>query len=253
VLWVLFTGCAWSQTATPVPTFTPVPTPTGPYYLHAARGDGVNKAIQSGETGQIDGDLNVANDLWTQGSSYLNGAIYGGLEDSAACAFYLYGNATTVGPYTIWDNAGEEDGTVVYWKVEPNGTVFYLGPDTDLDAFRFHNTGLEVIGDVTVESNLTVGSLTSPWDNVIIVAQSGGDETVIQTAINTAAAAASSGDRWTVLVMPGEYTETLTMKSNVSLVGLNRDACVIKSNGACLLYTSPSPRDRTRSRMPSSA
>ena len=25
------------------------------------------------------------------------------------------------------------------------------------------------------------------------------------------------------------------------------------SNGACLLYTSPSPRDRTRSRMPSSA
>ena len=24
-------------------------------------------------------------------------------------------------------------------------------------------------------------------------------------------------------------------------------------NGACLLYTSPSPRDRTRSRMPSSA
>ena len=26
-----------------------------------------------------------------------------------------------------------------------------------------------------------------------------------------------------------------------------------KSNGTCLLYTSPSPRDRTRSRMPSSA
>ena len=27
----------------------------------------------------------------------------------------------------------------------------------------------------------------------------------------------------------------------------------IKVNGSCLLYTSPSPRDRTRSRMPSSA
>ena len=27
----------------------------------------------------------------------------------------------------------------------------------------------------------------------------------------------------------------------------------IKNFGACLLYTSPSPRDRTRSRMPSSA
>ena len=28
---------------------------------------------------------------------------------------------------------------------------------------------------------------------------------------------------------------------------------VIESTGGCLLYTSPSPRDRTRSRMPSSA
>jgi len=27
----------------------------------------------------------------------------------------------------------------------------------------------------------------------------------------------------------------------------------LKKNGTCLLYTSPSPRDRTRSRMPSSA
>ena len=30
-------------------------------------------------------------------------------------------------------------------------------------------------------------------------------------------------------------------------------ACVATDAGACLLYTSPSPRDRTRSRMPSSA
>ena len=28
---------------------------------------------------------------------------------------------------------------------------------------------------------------------------------------------------------------------------------IIKENPGCLLYTSPSPRDRTRSRMPSSA
>ena len=30
-------------------------------------------------------------------------------------------------------------------------------------------------------------------------------------------------------------------------------ACIITDNDDCLLYTSPSPRDRTRSRMPSSA
>ena len=38
---------------------------------------------------------------------------------------------------------------------------------------------------------------------------------------------------------------------------INIDAAMIKSdvslNHSCLLYTSPSPRDRTRSRMPSSA
>ena len=32
-----------------------------------------------------------------------------------------------------------------------------------------------------------------------------------------------------------------------------RDIFEIKPTGSCLLYTSPSPRDRTRSRMPSSA
>ena len=32
-----------------------------------------------------------------------------------------------------------------------------------------------------------------------------------------------------------------------------RYSLVVAPEGACLLYTSPSPRDRTRSRMPSSA
>ena len=40
-------------------------------------------------------------------------------------------------------------------------------------------------------------------------------------------------------------------------IGLGERVALIGSNGAgkttCLLYTSPSPRDRTRSRMPSSA
>ena len=40
----------------------------------------------------------------------------------------------------------------------------------------------------------------------------------------------------------------------VGLNGINRDAYFgEQDNDGCLLYTSPSPRDRTRSRMPSSA
>ena len=42
-------------------------------------------------------------------------------------------------------------------------------------------------------------------------------------------------------------------KSVVSLIQLTDDRLVSGSYDSCLLYTSPSPRDRTRSRMPSSA
>ena len=34
---------------------------------------------------------------------------------------------------------------------------------------------------------------------------------------------------------------------------LYRDCVILENHSACLLYTSPSPRDRTRYRMPSSA
>ena len=45
------------------------------------------------------------------------------------------------------------------------------------------------------------------------------------------------------------------MGLETKLVIINRDICFITlvPYNLCLLYTSPSPRDRTRSRMPSSA
>ena len=36
-------------------------------------------------------------------------------------------------------------------------------------------------------------------------------------------------------------------------IASTRESIEATANGVCLLYTSPSPRDRTRSRMPSSA
>ena len=50
--------------------------------------------------------------------------------------------------------------------------------------------------------------------------------------------------------MPGD----LFMERRIrSLIRWNALAMVMRANKTCLLYTSPSPRDRTRSRMPSSA
>ena len=47
-------------------------------------------------------------------------------------------------------------------------------------------------------------------------------------------------------------TDLFNQSSKVSLVR-DGDRTVITMANDCLLYTSPSPRDRTRSRMPSSA
>ena len=43
------------------------------------------------------------------------------------------------------------------------------------------------------------------------------------------------------------------MKSNSEGLIIDGIAAFIDRDNICLLYTSPSPRDRTRSRMPSSA
>ena len=62
--------------------------------------------------------------------------------------------------------------------------------------------------------------------------------------------------------VPGQGKVTIHQDPRIgALIGMERPATgeqkVIKTSGfriqACLLYTSPSPRDRTRSRMPSSA
>ena len=51
------------------------------------------------------------------------------------------------------------------------------------------------------------------------------------------------------------YSTFLTENKSTVLPASNAQALKVKTVGSrfCLLYTSPSPRDRTRSRMPSSA
>ena len=53
----------------------------------------------------------------------------------------------------------------------------------------------------------------------------------------------------------GNYNFIVELFINGSIEGSDNDPFTVGSNnsGGCLLYTSPSPRDRTRSRMPSSA
>ena len=56
--------------------------------------------------------------------------------------------------------------------------------------------------------------------------------------------------RLTKITGPGVATDTNWVGNNADFTGITTTAT---SFNICLLYTSPSPRDRTRSRMPSSA
>ena len=61
----------------------------------------------------------------------------------------------------------------------------------------------------------------------------------------------NSGDLTASLLVPATAKGKLMMRAREDGVIAGMQAAVMTY--ACLLYTSPSPRDRTRSRMPSSA
>ena len=63
--------------------------------------------------------------------------------------------------------------------------------------------------------------------------------------------AGTSGLRWVVDPLDGTVNYLYGLANWAVSIGLEFDGEAIV--GVCLLYTSPSPRDRTRSRMPSSA
>jgi len=73
----------------------------------------------------------------------------------------------------------------------------------------------------------------------------------ILTAKDASASKLQNGDIQAVLVIPSDFKYKIEQEEPIKLI-LKYDTTEAKSR-ICLLYTSPSPRDRTRSRMPSSA
>ena len=67
-------------------------------------------------------------------------------------------------------------------------------------------------------------------------------------------ATAGGGGRGMRLVeKEGDFLKLLRAAQQEAEAAFGNGACYIERAVVCLLYTSPSPRDRTRSRMPSSA
>ena len=76
----------------------------------------------------------------------------------------------------------------------------------------------------------------TPYQNVVIVAKSGGDYTAVQAALDSITTA-SDTNRYLVWVAPGVYTETVTMKPYVDIEGAGELLTTISYTGSASFTT----------------
>ena len=169
---------------------------------------------------------------------------------------YFYENTSQTGAYLMWDdNPGEfvlSHDLNVGGKVTANiisgssfrtlstldnihigGTLTSIGNITTQGIVKANTTSgssfrtLTSFGDLFIGGNTRItGAILDLWDGVLIVSKdSQGDYSTVHDAVN----AASAGQ--TVLIMPGTYDESVTMKDGVNLVGIDKDNCILKYTG----------------------
>ena len=108
---------------------------------------------------------------------------------------------------------------------------------------------LSSVADTTGDGAYGVGetiSITVTWDEAVVVS---GTPTL--TLSNSASATYASGTGTTALVFNYVVAEGNTASADLSVTAYG--GTITDAAGGCLLYTSPSPRDKRQSRMPSSA
>ena len=104
---------------------------------------------------------------------------------------------------------------------------------------------LNIAGAVTVRDPVSFGNIQIK-DNDIRAINKDGDVNIIPNSANAAVKIAGNIQQ----SVPGSV---LFEQSTVIKLESQTDASLTSRNATCLLYTSPSPRDRQKSRMPSSA
>jgi excinuclease ABC subunit A len=160
--------------------------------------------------------------------------------------------------------AGEEGGTVVfegnYKKLmnSKNLTAQYLSKKkkvSDKKKFRKGNgKSIEIFG--AEEHNLKNIDVKIPLEKFVVISgvSGSGKSTLVKNILSKALAKHFYGAK----DLPGKHKKIKGLENVKKVISINQAPIgrTPRSNAAtytCLLYTSPSPRDRTRSRMPSSA
>ena len=116
------------------------------------------------------------------------------------------------------------------WSSAQTLTLVAVNDDYDEGAFGKDNQSFRVQID-----NVTSADPKYNLDNVSI-----------SGSVDNGSNFTNGQDNFTIAVLDNDQT-------GVVVSALDNQSAERGDNGTCLLYTSPSPRDRTRSRMPSSA
>ena len=116
------------------------------------------------------------------------------------------------------------------WFSSDNVTFDQLTPDTRISAVPYALQAQEAADADTVDG-LHASELGNDYQNVVVVAKSGGDYTSVQAAIDSVTDAAADNP-YLVWVAPGVYNETVTMKPYVHLQGAGQEATVITSTAS---------------------
>ena len=121
----------------------------------------------------------------------------------------------------------------------------------EIDVCSYSNSNLDgssnTFGSAMIKSDLSVISdmryTTIRHENTDITIRSTGDQKEVSISLHT------GGDGTKALMDDGTYKSIPSLEDQYAY-GVEWDTA---SSSPCLLYTSPSPRDRSVSRMPSSA
>ena len=161
---------------------------------------------------------------------------------------YTTFNDTSSARLTNWiDTQFGNDYVVKVYAGDPNsgGTLLPAGGSTGSDSWFFdYSAGILQFHDTSIHS-----SIDSNGTNVYIV----GYRYIGQTGVISIGDDTNFGDL-TVnnnfrVVGLSTFVDAVNLSNNLSVAGIT----TLAGLSTCLLYTSPSPRDRQKSRMPSSA
>jgi hypothetical protein len=118
----------------------------------------------------------------------------------------------------------------VWFGTAAGGPFDPLAPDTRIAAVPYALQAQEALDADTLDG-LHASELGTHYQNVVVVAQSGGDYTSIQAAIDSVTDA-TADNAYLVWVAPGEYEEQVAMKPYVHLQGAGQEVTIITSDAA---------------------